>query len=516
MKKRNGLFWLSLQNVLFYCLTACTEYEQVPRAADTGQSPLAARIGGREIRLEKIDNALQLALYDLAEMQYGLRVGKIYELADKKYHKQAVEILLPVPVPPRIELPGNSNLLRGNPKAPITISVFCSFQSPHCKSLQPVLRRLAEHYPGWTGQAHFDFPLKFHREGIPAAHAARCAAAQGAYSHYHDALYEQTPKLDGKLYAALAQRLQLDEVRFRQCLADADVRSKVLKDRAMAIDLGLNNVPVVLINGLYQKGPRTFEQYAYWVEGELRAMGVSPGAPYVWRDSGGVNDRNLPMTTLPLALVGVSASSVEENTKALIEVEQARTRYFTLGEQLLPNVSLLRLYDRFAVIDNRGSLERLPLRGEAGTDIPLTDSRPISEAARQRIEQPLGPGTRRLIEPSGVLTLGQEWLRKQLDQRELLEAKFTQAELALEGHHLLRLEGITDSEFFTGLGLQENDVLLRVNDSWVHSGQNTLWEALTSGRIVDVTLMRKGLPYRLQYVVEELGYFDEDAAQDED
>ncbi|MFS1524954.1 thioredoxin domain-containing protein [Microbulbifer sp. 2304DJ12-6] len=516
MKRRNGLFWLLLLHALFYCLTACTDYEAAPRAADTGQSPLAARIAGQEIRLEKIDNALQLALYDLAEMQYGLRVGRIYELADKNNHKKAVEILLPVPVPPRIDLSSKSRLFRGNPKAPITISVFCSFQSPHCKSIQPVLRRLAERYRGWTRQAHLDFPLKFHKEGVQAAHAARCAAEQGGYWKYHDALYVQTPRLDGKLYLALAQRLQLDGARFQHCIKDADIRSKVLKDRKMAMDLGLKNVPVVLINGLYLKGSRTFEQYAYWVDRELHSMGVSTGEKYVWRDSNGINDRDLPFTTLPLALVGVSESSAEENSKGLIEVEQTRAQYFTLGQQLLPNVSLLRLHRRFAVIDHHGSLEKLPLKGEMATDIPLTDSHQQSEAARQRIEQPLGPGTGRLIEPSGVLTLGQAWLRKQLAQRELLEAKFTEAALAVEGHHLLRLEGIADSEFFNGLGLQENDVLLRVNDSWVHSGQNTLWEALTSGQIIDVTFMRKGLPYRLQYVVEELGYFEGDPDQGRD
>ncbi|MFA0812565.1 thioredoxin domain-containing protein [Microbulbifer epialgicus] len=513
MKKRNGLFWLPLLNVVFYFLIACTDHQEVRSKAqtETGSPPLAARIAGQEISLEKVDSALQLTLYDLQEMQYALRVDKIYELAAKNDNKKAVEILLPTPMPPRLDLPYKSDLFQGNPKAPITISVFCSYQSPHCKSIQPVLRRLAVQYQGWTRQANFDFPLKFHKEGIPAAHAARCAAEQGSYWNYHDALYVQTPKLDQEIYSALGQRLQLDSARFQQCMTDADIRSSVLKDRNMAMHLGLKNVPVVLINGLYLKGLRTFEQYAYWLERELRTKGVVSGEKYIWRDTSEKNDRNLPFTKLPLALVGVSGSSAKESYKALIEVERARAQYFILGQQLLPKVSLLRLYSGFAVIDNHGRVEKLPLRGKAGVDISLTDSRQQSEEARRRIEQPLGGGSRRLIKPSGVLTLGQEWLRKQLEHRELLEAKFIEAELEVEGYHLMRLEGVANNEFFTVLGFQENDVLMRVNDSWVHSGQNTLWDALASGEIIDVTFMRKGLPQRLQYVVEELGYFEEES-----
>lgn len=513
MKEQNGLFKLSLLNVVFCFLVACTDHQGVLSKSEkeTGNSPLAARIFGQEISLKEIDSRLQLALYDLQEMQYTLRVDKIYELTGKNDNKKEVEILLPVPIPPRLELPHKSSLLRGNPKAPITISVFCSFQSPHCKSLQPVLRRLVAQYQGWTRQVNFDFPLKFHKEGVPAAHAARCAEEQGGYWNYHDALYAQTPKFNRKMYSTLGQRLQLDESRFQQCMVDSDVRKNILKDRDMAVRLGFKNVPVVLINGLYLKGLRTFEQYAYWLESELHTMGVVLGEKYIWYDSDGENDKNLPFTTLPLALVGVSASSDKKNSKALIEVEWARAQYFTLGQKLQPKVSLRRLYSGFAVIDNHGSLEKLPLKGKAGVDIPLTYSRQQSEEARRRIEQPQGAGSRRLIKPSGILTLGQEWLGKQLEQRELLEAKFIEAELEVEGHHLMRLEGVADNEFFTALGFQENDVLLRVNDSWVHSGQNSLWDALASGEIIDVAFIRKGLPHRLQYVVDDLGYFEEES-----
>ncbi|WP_444921498.1 thioredoxin domain-containing protein [Microbulbifer sp. CnH-101-G] len=474
----------------------------------------AARIDGRVITLQELDSTLELALYDIAEQEYELRLNKLNAWIDKENGNIAsskkIEILLTTPEPPRITLPTASQDPRGSREAPVTLAVFCSFESPHCKAIQPVIRRLMSTYKGWVSQVHFDFPLKFHREGIRAGTAARCAADQGRFWEYHDALYVLTPEIDGDTYFQLIGQLQLDAQKFEMCLSSNTPKASVLENRNWALGLGLKNVPVVFINGLYLKGPRKFEQYAYWIEKELRSMGINPKETYVWKDDEIIDDRDLPITGLPLTLLGVSESSVKSKSKALIQIKEAVAKYYNVGQELLAGASLLRLHSSYAVIESKEGLEKLPLKGKGGTDVLQTHSYEQNAELKRRIEQPLGPGSRQLIASSGVLTLGQSWLSKQLEQREVLEAKFIEAELEVEGHHLMRLEGITNNEFFTALGFQENDVLMRVNDSWVHSGQNNLWDALTSGQIIDVAFMRKGLPQRIQYVVEEQGYFEKD------
>ncbi|MCO1335501.1 thioredoxin domain-containing protein [Microbulbifer sp. OS29] len=506
-----GLFVL----VGIVCLIAGCAKETVPDLQEfenINTSQLAARIDGREIRLEELDAALSLILFDIEEQKHEIRIQQLYELAEFKsevgVQKEKVEILLKVPEPPRINLPIESLHPRGNAKAPITVATFCSFQSPHCKHLQPIIRRLTEDYAGWVRQVNFDFPLKFHRQGIKAASAARCAADQDRFWEYHDALYVESPKFGVNTYTRLAKQLQLDIEQFELCLSEGHHKRLVLDDRDRAVGLGLQNVPVVFINGLYLKGPRKFEQYAFWIEKELRLLGVNSGEKYIWLGGEDTDDRNLPITSLPLRLLGVSVSTNESRSKALIEVAGEGAQYFVTGQELIKDVSLLRLHSNFAVIESGVGLEKLLLKGKEGTGILLTHSRGHNKALKQRIEQPMGPGTRTLTAPTGVLTLGHDWLSKQLEQREILEAKFTVAELEVEGHHLMRLEGVADNEFFSALGFQENDVLLRVNDSWVHSGQNSLWDALGSGQVIDVTFMRKGLPHRLQYVVDELNDFE--------
>ncbi|BBM02504.1 thioredoxin domain-containing protein [Microbulbifer sp. GL-2] len=478
------------------------------------QQTVAARIDGQEVSVQALDKELQFALYDIAEMEHKLRLNKLHELITTlEKDGEEIEIFLPVPEPPRIELNYDGRTIRGNPEAPITIAVFCSFQSPHCKSFQPTLRRVLNDFPGWVRQVNFDFPLKFHREGIKAAVSAKCAGEQNAFWGYHDALYAKTPNLGRKSYSQTARSLSIDGSRFETCIEDMKYKEEILKDQAVALGLSLKNVPVVFINGLYLKGERTFEQYSYWIKKELATLDIDSTQKHTWNNRK-ESEHRIPLTALPLTLVGISESSISSKSRALIAVEGNEASYFVPDEVLLKGVLLKHLKREYVVIDNHGTFERLPLQGQVGDSIPITYSHQHDEVLRQRIEQPQGDGGKKLIEPAGVLTLGQEWLAKQLEQREELEAKFTEAELEVEGYQLMRLEGVADNEFFTALGFEENDVLLRVNDSWVHSGQNALWDALASGQIIDVAFMRKGLPQRLQYVVEELGYFEESSGEE--
>lgn len=482
--------------------------------ASSGESfPVVARVGERPITAEELDESLKLPLYDLEFARYELRRKQLLAMVEAQRAAGAVEILLPVPEPPRVKLPESARSVRGNPEAPVTIAVFCSYESPHCKAIQPAMRRLASEYAGWTRQQLFDLPLKFHRQGVSAATAARCAERQGALWRYQDGLYAFSRSLDDDVYRRLAEQAGLNTRAFRRCMREKPFAEAIGKDRQFAQGLGLTSVPVVFINGLYLRGPQPFSFYAGWVERELNRLGFDRDTRHSWTQEQATR-AGLPQTDLPLTLVGVSLSSAAEDSRALLKVRDSRARSMAVTAQVMPGVLLAEIHHRFVVIDNRGRKERLPLKGEAGdSPVPLTATRERSPEALRRIEQPQGAGSRKLVEPDGVLPLGQQWLAEQLQNRAALEKKFVQAEMEVEGYHLMRLEGIASNEFFTALGFEENDVLLRVNDSWVHSGQNNLWEALTSGDVVDVAFMRRGLPQRLQYVVEEIGYFEE-AAED--
>jgi len=43
---------------------------------------------------------------------------------------------------------------------------------------------------------------------------------------------------------------------------------------------------------------------------------------------------------------------------------------------------------------------------------------------------------------------------------------------------------------------------MRVNNQWVHEGENPLWDSLEKEKTVSVILMRKGHPIRYDYNIE--------------
>ena len=503
--------------LLFPLLCACSpEPPGKGTSASTSDSEAAAdvvaQVGDDVIRRDEVDAPLQLALHDLAIAAYELRLKKLQALVEARRTAQGgdaqVTWLLEHPQPPRVQIPLADRAIWGNPQAPVKLAVFCSFQSVHCAQARSVYRRLLEEYAGYVALVPLDLPLRYHREARAAAMAARCADAQGARWAYADGLYARAQQLDENQYRQLAMQLELDPSRFSACL-QGEVAQGVVRDSALAQELGLRSVPVTFVNGLYIKGVHTFEYFSEWVERELARLGIDGSRAHVDAARFHPSTQGVVDTELPLVLEGTQLSSVAEHSSALIRSKSGSARQYRPGDTVMPGVILQSVAQEAVILAHNNRRERLRLqgRGDDTVSVPLTDTTPRDAETMRRIEQPEGE-TRRLVPPSGVLPLGQAWLEQQLQNRAELERKFVEAELEVDGHKLLRLEDIADSEFFAALGLEEGDVVVRVNDSWVYSGENQLWDALTSGQVVDVTFMRNGLPQRLQYVVEAKGYFE--------
>ena len=47
------------------------------------------------------------------------------------------------------------------------------------------------------------------------------------------------------------------------------------------------------------------------------------------------------------------------------------------------------------------------------------------------------------------------------------------------------------------------DVIMRVNDDWIHEESNTLFQSLANEEKVTISVMRKGLPVHLAFEVTQ-------------
>jgi protein-disulfide isomerase len=104
--------------------------------------------------------------------------------------------------------------------------------------------------------------------------------------------------------------------------------------------------------------------------------------------------------------------------------------------------------------------------------------------------------------PDSTLSLSRAEVDRLLAGRAALEQQLGRSALELEQKRLLVVSTIAPGDLYERLGLRAGDVLMQVDGAWVDSEQNPLWAALRDRRRVTLTIMRRGLPQRFEYVIE--------------
>jgi len=203
----------------------------------------------------------------------------------------------PTPLPPNVapydadpSRPGRTydgSPSLGKADAPLIMITFQDFGCPQCasfaKTVEPTLR---EKYVK-TGQLRF--VLKFLPNEAPqAALASLCAADQGKFWEYYDALFARPNEWqegDAKTLRALAQGIGLDAARFEKCLAEAPGETQLAEDDELAGQLQISSAPYfLLLNPKLQTGQRIpgvlpLDQFENAIQAMFKAQSSAPTAP---------------------------------------------------------------------------------------------------------------------------------------------------------------------------------------------------------------------------------------------
>jgi protein-disulfide isomerase len=147
---------------------------------------------------------------------------------------------------------------QGPDNAPVKVVEFADYSCPFCRmfdmQIMPAIRKqfLA------TGKVQFiyyDFPLiSIHAHSFLAARAARCAGGQGKFWEYQDALFRSQPNWAERQqspvgdFEDMAGRLGLDKGAFSSCLKSDKYADVVTANRQLAVQLGIDSTPTVLVN----------------------------------------------------------------------------------------------------------------------------------------------------------------------------------------------------------------------------------------------------------------------------
>ena len=133
---------------------------------------------------------------------------------------------------------------------------------------------MLQEFKGRVRVVHKDFPLPSHKGAVPAAEAARCAAAQGVFWEYHDLLYLAVPNFSREDLVRYAGRLNLDRDAFTVCVDTRQFRKPVETDVAEARGIGVRATPTFLVNGIVLVGAQPIEAFREAVREALRAANV--------------------------------------------------------------------------------------------------------------------------------------------------------------------------------------------------------------------------------------------------
>lgn len=186
-----------------------------------------------------------------------------------------IHVNLPDPKRPVLNVSADDDPWTGTAQAPVTIVEFSDFGCPYCKNSVPVLKELLAKYPGKLKLVYRDFPGPNHQQALSAAQAAQCAAEQGQFWDYHDALFTRQAPATGWNFPVLAEELGLQRSVFDTCMKGNRYREEVLKDLQDGLKLGVTSTPTFFINGRPLVGARPLADFQVIIERLLTAPSSS-------------------------------------------------------------------------------------------------------------------------------------------------------------------------------------------------------------------------------------------------
>ncbi|NIS81063.1 MAG: thioredoxin domain-containing protein [Anaerolineales bacterium] len=182
--------------------------------------------------------------------------------------------IAPTPVeqqPVRLEVSLDDDPALGPDDAQIVIVEFSDFNCPFCQRFhQETFTDLMDAYAGQIKFVYRDFPIVGGGQvGFEAARAANCAAEQGDYWAFHDALFSGRYNLDRNGFVQYASGLGMDQTLLEECLDSGRYDDEVQADFREGVELGVTGTPTFFINGIPLVGAQPLSSFVRVIEPEL-------------------------------------------------------------------------------------------------------------------------------------------------------------------------------------------------------------------------------------------------------
>jgi protein-disulfide isomerase len=146
---------------------------------------------------------------------------------------------------------------RGSALKDLELVEFADFQCPHCKEAQANMDKLAVDFPKARIVFQVDPIPSIHPQAMAAAERGVCVAKLGgstAFFQYAAAVFEGQDGLstpDGAVltFNSAVTKAGLAPAKVDACAATPQTKAEVVASTKLAADMGINQVPMLMING---------------------------------------------------------------------------------------------------------------------------------------------------------------------------------------------------------------------------------------------------------------------------
>lgn len=171
----------------------------------------------------------------------------------------------------------------GEEDAPVTVVEFSDISCPYCAEFHGGTRAaLIDEYVG-SGQVRWitlSYVSGLYRNSEPLLVAAECAGRQGRYEEFVGAAYDEREAWlragDGEVATVvnrLARAVGVEPTGFADCRADATVRERLDRIRALAPRVGVRGTPTWIVNGFPVMGALPLGYARQFIESQLERGG---------------------------------------------------------------------------------------------------------------------------------------------------------------------------------------------------------------------------------------------------
>jgi len=150
----------------------------------------------------------------------------------------------------------------GTNRAAVTVVIFSDYQCDACRNAARRAKAVYEEHPTAVSVVTRHYPLKLASSAATAARAAECAAAQGRFDRFHEALFARITSIGTAPWTEFALEAEVPDTNvFNRCLSDPRSTPAVDADIRAANRLGVFATPTILVNNEQYVGiPWDFER----------------------------------------------------------------------------------------------------------------------------------------------------------------------------------------------------------------------------------------------------------------